>query len=98
MDYKDIIDYLFDKKNEEELLDLDDAELKVLNHTIIKVNDEITKFIDRKVHPKSRKKLKKLIFKYSNSIFSYLHKENELIYKNGVADGVKFIITVLSTK
>lgn len=98
MDYKDIINFLFNKKEDEEFFDLEDDEREKLKEKSGMAYDEIIKFIDSRVHPKSRNKLKKLLFKYDDAECAYLRKENELLYRNGVADGVKFIITALTIK
>lgn len=96
MEYKDIIDFLFNKKEDEELLNLDDEELKNLDNKITICDTEITKFIDSKVDSQCRKQLKRLILEYSNSMCNYFHKENELLYHNGFSDGVEIIIKALS--
>ena len=98
MNYKDIINFLFNKKEDEELFDLEDSKREMFKNKSSIAYDEIIKFIDLRVHPKSRNKLKDLLSKYDDVECEYLRKENELLYRNGIADGVKFIITVLSTK
>lgn len=95
---KNIIDFLFDKKDEDQLFLLEDTELKKLDNKITMVNNEISKFIEKRVHPKSRKKLRRLLRDYSNAIFVHVARENELYYKYGVSDGVKFITSSLSVK
>lgn len=98
MNYRDIINFVFNKKEDEELFDLEDSEREKLKEKSGIVYDEIIKFIDSRVHPKSRNKLKRLLLKYDEVECGYLRKENELLYRNGVADGVKFIITALTIK
>lgn len=98
MDYKDIINFLFNKKEDEELFDLEDSEREKFKNSSEMAYDELIKFIDSRVHPKSRNKLKHLLLKYDEVECGYLRKENELLYRNGVADGVKFIITALTIK
>lgn len=98
MEYKDIIDFLFNKKEDEELFCLEDEELKSLDHKVDIADKELYKFIDSKVHPKLRKKLKHLLLEYSNAMCVYLRQENALFYKNGVSDGIKLIMVGLSLK
>lgn len=98
MNYKDIINFLFNKKEDEELFDLEDSKREMFKNKSSIAYDEIIKFIDLKVHPKSRNKLKDLLSKYDDVECEYLRKENELLYRNGIADGVKFIMTALSMK
>ena len=59
---------------------------------------ELSKFIDSKLHPKLRKKLKHLLLEYSNAMCVYLMQENALFYRNGVSDGIKLIMVGLSLK
>ncbi len=98
MNYRDIINFVFNKKEDEELFDLEDLERERCKNKSSLAYDEIIKFIDTRVHPKSRNKLKNLLSKYNDVECEYLCKENELLYRNGVADGVKFIITALTIK
>lgn len=98
MDYNDIINFLFNKKEDEELFDLENVEREKLKGKSGIVYDEIIKFIDSRVHPKSRNRLKNLLLKYDDAECACWRKENELLYRNGVADGVKFIITALTIK
>jgi hypothetical protein len=98
MENKNIIDFLFDKKEEDNLFSLDDIELDTLKNKVEIVENEILKFIDKRVHPKSRKKLRRLLLNYNNAIFISAAKENELYYKYGVSDGAKFITSALSIK
>lgn len=75
-----------------------ESELKRLQENVILLNKEISNFIKKRVHPKSRKKLQKLLLDYSNAIFLNTAKENELYYRYGAEDGVKFIIDSLNAK
>ena len=98
MENNDIIDFFFDKKIEDNLFLLEDAELERLENKKTIAEKEISKFIDKRVHPKSRKKLRKLLLKYNDAVFVSIARENQLYYKSGVSDGVKFITTALSSK
>lgn len=98
MNYKDIINFLFNKKQDDELVDLDDLEREECKNKLIGAYNEIIKFIDSRIHPKSRNILKNLLSRYYDIECKYLHKENELLNSNGVADGVKFIRIALIMK
>lgn len=95
---ENIIDYIYDKKIEDNKFTLEDSELNQLRHEVSIVNKAISKFIDKRVHPKSRNKLRKLLIKYSNAMFVSVARENQLYYKYGYADGIKTIIDSCSTK
>ena len=88
MKYKDIVDFIFNKKEDEELFALEDAELERLKDKSVITYNDIIELIDKKVHPKCREKLKNLLLKYENQECAYLRKQNELLYRNGVADSV----------
>lgn len=95
---ENIIDYLYDKKIEDKKFSLEDAELDQLQHQVTIADKAISKFIDKRVHPKSRYKLRKLLIEYSNAIFVSIARENQLYYKYGFVDGVKTIIDSFSAK
>ena len=98
MEQENIIDFLFDKKVEDNLFLLEDADLKRLDNKVTFADNEISKFIEKRVHPKIRKKLRKLLREYSNAVFIRIARENELYYQHGISDGVKFIVSSLSVK
>lgn len=95
---ENIIDYLYDKKVEDKNFSLEDVELDRLQNEVTTVDKAISKFINKRVHPKSRDRLRKLLIEYSNAIFVSIARENQLYYKYGYADGVKTIIDSLSAK
>lgn len=96
--YKDIIDFILKNKEDEELFKSDDTELKKLDYKTSLIDKEITRFIDSKIHPKCRKKLKRLIQDYTNSLCMCIGGENEIFYREGFADGVKTILVAISIK
>ena len=98
MDDQNIIDFLYDKKVEDRLFLLEDAELIGLSEKVTIADNEISKFIEKRVHPRSKNKLRHLIREYSNAVFVHAARENQLYYKYGVSDGVKFITSSLSVK
>lgn len=94
----DIIDFLFDKQEDDDLLALDDEIKSNLYESNEILENKIMKFIDKRVHPKTKEKLKQLIKQKEKKSLECLHRENQLFYRNGVADGVQFILTALSMK
>lgn len=96
MPYKDIVDFLYNKKEDEELFNLEDAEREEIKKKSSKMYEKIISFIDSRVHPKSRKELENLLLEYDNAECEYLRKEMKLLYKNGFCDGIKLIVYGLS--
>lgn len=94
----DILDNIFDKKEDDDLFDLDDEQLKELDKQLSSLSERLDVFIEKRVHPKTQEKLQDLISEHTNLLYTYLHRENQLFYKNGVADGIKLMILVLSFK
>lgn len=60
-----------------------------------KDSEYLFSFIDKKVHPKIRVKLKFLIEKYNEDNSDITCNKNKLYYKAGFSDGVKMLLTVL---
>lgn len=50
---ENIIDYIYDKKIEDNKFTLEDSELNQLQHEVTIVDKAISKFIDKRVHPKA---------------------------------------------
>lgn len=98
MEYKDIIDFIFIQKEDENLFNFDDEELTSLDNKTMECDKAITNFINSKIHPKYRKKLKRLILEYSSAMCLHLRQQNELFYRNGFSDGVELIIKALTKK
>ena len=94
----DIIDALFDKQEDDDLFNMKDELLEELSDKIEKCTEDIQKFIEKRVHPKSRIKLKKLLKRKEKILFSYLRRENQLFYRNGVSDGINLILLSLTFK
>ena len=94
----DVLDALYDKKEDDDLLELKDLALKQYEHELSDLDEKITSFISNNVHPKSREKLKELLKKQEHILYSYHYRENQLIYKNGVVYGMDIIISGFSLK
>lgn len=95
---KDIIDMLFEKKDEDSLFDFKTKERNELDAKIGKLDEQITAFIDKKVHPDSRKEIKDLFYNYTMAMTNYQDKGKLLLYRAGFIDGVNSIMIPLSNK
>ena len=95
---KDIIDMLFEKKDDYSMLDFKTKERNELNSKIAKLDDKINAFIDNKIHPNSRKELENLLFEYNVALTKYHEKGRLLLYRAGFIDGVNSIMIPLSNK
>lgn len=93
---RDLIDDLYLKKIINEEFILDDVELEKLQERVDISEKELTDFFEKRIHPKSKKILRKLFVNYSNAVFLNNERENQLYYRYGIKDGVKFIIDALS--
>ena len=92
----DVLDNLFDKKEDDNLFNLEDREIKRLDEELGKINEKLDKFITEEIPPQSRDSAREHLREYSNLLFSYLHRENQLFYKNGVADGIQILLIALT--
>lgn len=97
-EYDNIISYLYNKKDNENLIQLDSKALEDQNKKVDKLEDEIMKFIDQRIHPKSRKKLRRLVREYALELFGCMCIEKELAYKNGFSDAMKMVLLSLVNK
>lgn len=95
MPKENIIDFLFDARENNNSLLLDDELLEELDTTIELAEDNLMNLINKKIHPKCRTELQKLIKQKENKIYDYLYRENQLVYRKGVSDGIKLMIAVL---
>ena len=95
---KNMISYLYYKKLEDELFKFEDSTLSELEDNITKSNNKLFNFINKRVHPRSKNKLKHLINDYINNIFARIRKENEMYYVTGFEDGIRFVIDIFSVK
>ncbi len=93
-----IIDILFDKKEDDDLFNLSNEILETLDTKIELTDNKINKFIKKRVHPKSRSTLISLLKEKDKKVCASSSIENRLYYKNGLSDGIKLLLIVLSTK
>ena len=60
------------------------------------MNDKMDKFISEEIPPQTRDSAREHLIEYSNLLFTYLHRENQLFYKNGIADGIQILLFALT--
>lgn len=77
------------------MFDFEDEALKSLDKQISDSNEKLDCFIEKRVHPKTQEKLQEKIIDHISLLYSYIDRENELYYKNGVADGIKLMMFVM---
>ena len=95
---EDIIDFLYEKKAEDGTFNLYDAILSSLDNKIDKCTNDIMNFINKRVHPKTRWQLKKILDRKENTEYDYSLREKKLLYKDGVRDGMQLVLCMLSNK
>lgn len=88
-----IIEVLFDKKEDDDLFNLNDDILFKLDANIETEINKMLKFINRRVHPKFRKQIRQLIRDYEKVLAQYSHRENLLFYQSGISDGIEIILS-----
>lgn len=94
----DILSVLFNKIEDDELFDFDDAEKDELDSEVTILSKRVSRFIENNLYSKKRKKLQNLLMEHDLAVASYFRKENELFYKNGVATGIRIVVEALSMK
>lgn len=97
-DYKGIIDFIFQKKNEEGLINYNSAEANKLDRQSQIKFKNIMRFINNEVDYKKRGKLIHLFKLYNQSINEYYQEENALCYKGGFSDGIQTIYEILPSE
>lgn len=95
---KNIINFLFKKKEEDKFFVFDTPELQEVDQKIEIANNEIQKFINSRIHPKCRYKMNKLINEHTDLMMDYSEREEELFYEEGFIDGVRMILECLFLK
>lgn len=85
---KDIIDMLFEKKEEEDAFEMRDKLLKEHRNNIYKASNELYGFIDAKISNENREELKKLISNRNDALSDAFYREGQLFYRNGIIDGL----------
>lgn len=95
---KDIIGFLFEQKDTEELFTENKELLSRLALNIAKIENDINSYIERRVHPNSKPKLYELIDSLKEQSINFSHKEREQIYKTGFSDAINVILSAVSIK
>lgn len=95
---EDILDILFNEKEENDLFNISNFDGKELGKKISISDEELTNFIQERIHLKSRSQLRNLINQYNSSLEDYFKVEKRFCYKSGFSDGVKAMIAVFCHK
>lgn len=93
-----ITDFIFERKEEYNLFSFKDVELDEVDKKITKSENIIGKFIKKRVHPKSRKRLQDLINNHLDYMFEYNYVQGKLYYNSGFKDGIILMLSVLYTE
>ncbi len=91
---EDFFELVFEKMEDSDAFDMKDRELDRLRKENSKISEKLYKFIDQRVHPKSRKKLIDIIEERNSRTSDYYIRENQLYYKNGFLQGMYVIISM----
>lgn len=97
MDNENIVDLLFEMRDGE-LYEFKNEEIKKFDEEIAIKRRKMEKYIGKRVNPKSRDTLNRLILDFESSISTlYLEKE-KMYYQAGITDCVKFFLSAISFK
>ena len=91
----DIIAELLEAREEKGSIDINDKELKDKENFRRKKSEELHDFIEKRVHPRSKKPLINFIERYINAYCSYYDVEAKLYYKAGFSDAMQIFLTSL---
>ena len=72
-------------------------EYEILFNSRKESSKELFDFINRKVHPRIRKKLIRLIERYNDDYVCMCSIENQIYYKTGFSDAMKLLLNILNT-
>ncbi len=95
MPKESITDCIFNWKQLNHLFNMNDQELKEIDTKMSEADEILYKFINKKVHPKIRKKLIKLIGNSDNNLVEYCNRESQIHYNAGFTDGIALILSIL---
>ena len=93
----DFFDLVFDKMEDENAFDIKDAELNILRRESSQMSDKLYKFINKRVHPKSRRELISFIER-NGIIYDYYTRENKIYYKSVFLKGMYIVILMYHEK
>ena len=97
-EYENIISFLYNKTRQDCLLEEESKLLEKERKKTMALDKNISKYIDEKVHPHSKQRLKELINDYTVSIMGSVCIEKELAYKNGFSDAMKMVLVSLTNR
>lgn len=92
---QDFIDYLFEKREDDAKLKSRDDVLKNYSKIMDSTEKELSDYIDKRINPKCKERLEKLIEKREISFYDYFFRESQLFYKCGFTDALKMILSVV---
>lgn len=93
---QDILEFLFDRKMDEDNFHFNKkGELRNYRKNISNTSEILYNCIDSKVQPNVRNELKKLIDKNVTAIADCNYKEFQLFYKDGVIDGIQLVLSAI---
>jgi hypothetical protein len=87
----DIISIIFEKKEDDDMFNFKNEELSKWTDAKRKYSDELFNFISQRVHPKSQKKLIRLMEQYIDAHAEYFYCENKMYYRAGFTDGISIV-------
>ena len=85
---KDIIDLLFEKKEEDMAFKMNDNLLAQSRKKIYKASYKLDEFIKANVSDEIRTELQKLISNRNKALYDSYYREGQLFYRNGIIDGL----------
>lgn len=85
---KDIIDLLFEKKEEDMAFKMNDYLLAQSRKKIYSASYKLDEFIKANVPDDIRTELQKLISNRNEALYDSYYREGQLFYRNGIVDGL----------
>ena len=85
---KDIVDLLFEKKEEDMAFNMNDNLLAQSRKKIYTTSYKLNEFIKANIPDNIREKLQKLISNRNEALYDSYYREGQLFYRNGIIDGL----------
>lgn len=85
---KDIVDLLFEKKEEEMAFKMNDNLLAQSRKKFYTASYKLDEFIKANVSAEIRQELQKLISNRNEALYDSYYREGQLFYRNGIIDGL----------
>ena len=85
---RDIIDLLFEKKEEENAFETQNKELTTSRKKIYRTSEALEEFIKNMVPDSIKSELRELISSRNEALYDSFYVENKLFYKTGIIDGL----------